>query len=476
MENEDIKRLRNDLEECREIREEFEMILDYTFDFISIADHRGVYLRISKGSEKFFGVQESDIVGHSAYMIQERGIVKESVTVKVLKTKEKYTAIQKTNTGIRFMVIGIPMFGENGELKKIINISRDVTERENLNRRLIETEELLAWYRDEVYRKQEMEKNFVAGETKVMQRISLVMKQAAGVNVTVLLQGETGVGKSFIAKTIHAMSHRRDKPFIQVNCGAIPDTLLESELFGYVKGAFTGASTEGKKGYFEIATGGTLFLDEIAEIPLHLQVKLLHALEEQQIYKIGSSEATLIDVRIIAATNKDLTRMVSKGEFREDLYYRLNILPIVIPSLRERVADIPLFIHYFVKKYNEKHCMNKHLTIEAHQILKHHQWKGNVRELENMIERLLITATEDEINAKHVHLNIGDDESEKKIEVRGLMPLKEGIKEVENRLILMAYKKYKTTRKISEVLKIDQSTVAKKLKVLKDDIEESTQK
>lgn len=468
MEEKEKDFLLQELKQYKEIYEESKLILDSTVDFISIADDKGVFLRISKGAEENFGVSDDEILGQSAYLLEKKGIIDKSMTVVVIESKQKEFSIQRTRTGKIFMVTGIPMFDEVGNLKKAINISRDITEVEKLNHRLKETEELLDWYREELHRKQELQENFIIAENLVMKKVLNLIKQVSTVDATVLLQGETGVGKSLIAKTIHKMSHRREKPFIQLNCGAIAESLLESELFGYSEGAFTGALREGKKGFFEIANKGTLFLDEIAEIPLHLQVKLLHALEEQEIYKVGGSTPISIDIRILAATNKDLRQMVKEGKFREDLYYRLNILPVYIPPLRERVEDIPILTHFFLKKYNEKYCTNKKLTLEAHNILTKHSWQGNIRELENTIERLAITCDKDCIESDDIYHNLFNIKEESNIEVRGIIPLKEATKEVERQLLLKAFEKYKTTRKISEILEVDQSTVAKKLKIMKE--------
>lgn len=300
-----------------------------------------------------------------------------------------------------------------------------------------------------------------------MKKIFNLINQVSNVDATVLLLGETGVGKNLIAKTIHQLSNRRGKPFVQINCGAIPENLLESELFGYVEGAFTGAIKGGKKGFFEIANDGTIFLDEIAEIPIYLQVKLLHALENHEIYKVGSSNSTRVNARILAATNKDLKEMVRDGKFREDLYYRLNVLPIFIPPLRDRQDDIPLLTHYFLNKYNNKYCMNKQLTTEAYRALSQYQWPGNIRELENVIERLVITCDQDIVDVYHVHSTVYGPSDKKVIQINGIMPLKQAVERVEKELLFKALEEFKTTREVAKVLEIDQSTVVKKMNKFK---------
>jgi two-component system response regulator AtoC len=228
------------------------------------------------------------------------------------------------------------------------------------------------------------------------------VKKVSEYKTTVLLMGESGTGKELVARALHFNSSRADKPFITVNCGAIPENLLESELFGHVKGSFTGAHRS-KKGLFEEADQGTLFLDEIGELPLLLQVKLLRALQEEEIRKIGDNAPVKVDVRIIAATVKDLSAQVESGNFREDLFYRLNVLPIYIPPLRERKEDIPLLVNYFIDKYNKKLKLRiKNVTNEALKVLMDSEWQGNVRELENTVERAMVLTNDGKIGIENL--------------------------------------------------------------------------
>ncbi len=229
----------------------------------------------------------------------------------------------------------------------------------------------------------------IVGNSPAIRNLIDIIERVARTDSTVLLLGESGTGKSLFAKTIHALSERKDKPFVTINCAAIPEHLLESELFGYEKGAFTGAYTS-RKGKFELANGGTVFLDEIGDMPLSLQPKILRVLQEKEIERIGGEKTIKVDVRIIAATNRDLKKLVDEGKFREDLYYRLNVIPIYIPSLRERKEDIPLLVEYFLDMYNKKHKKNVRISPEAIKVMIDYEWSGNVRELENLIERLVI--------------------------------------------------------------------------------------
>ncbi len=231
----------------------------------------------------------------------------------------------------------------------------------------------------------------IVGQSKRMQEIYRAVEQVSQTRVTVLLRGESGTGKELIARAIHFNSPRSAGPFIQLNCAALPQTLLESELFGHEKGAFTGAAAA-KKGRFELADGGSLFLDEIGDIPMDVQVKLLRVLQERTFERVGGTKTIAVDVRIIAATNQDLEAAIAQGAFREDLYYRLNVVPILLPLLRERREDIPLLVEHFLAKANREHNRKVRITGRALQVMLHYDWPGNVRELENCIERIVIMA------------------------------------------------------------------------------------
>ncbi len=239
----------------------------------------------------------------------------------------------------------------------------------------------------------------IIGDSPPMQQVYDLVKKIADTDITVLITGESGTGKELIAQTLHYMSNRRDKPFVKVNCAAIPETLLEEELFGHEKGAFTGAHQQ-KPGKFEIANNGTMFLDEIGDMTLSTQTKILRVIQEREFERIGGVKPIKVDVRLIAATNMDLIKLISEGRFREELYYRLNVMPIHLPPLRERQGDIPLLAEHFIKKYNKRFNKNiKGIMPEANDILLKYNWPGNIRELENMIQRGVVLA-KDEIGAE----------------------------------------------------------------------------
>ena len=319
---------------------------------------------------------------------------------------------------------------------EIILTLRKAEEREQLRRE----NQLL---RKEVAKEYSFE-NIVSKNEK-MQKIFDVIKKVAQYKSTVLITGESGTGKELVARALHYNSERAQNPFIPVNCGAIPENLLESELFGHVKGAFTDAIRT-KKGLFEEADGGTLFLDEIGELPGPLQVKLLRVLQEGEIRRIGESKSIKVDVRIVVATVKDLTKEVNEGRFREDLFYRLNVLPIHIPPLRERKEDIPLLIHHFINKYNQSMNRNvKGIDHKALEALMNHRWYGNVRELENTIERAIVLAEQDNIEIENLPMEIHEVKEELQLEPMDdeEYSIKKASKAMEINLIRKALKKTK---------------------------------
>ena len=283
--------------------------------------------------------------------------------------------------------------------------------------------------------------------------------RVAMLDATVLLTGETGVGKEKFAQYIYKCSPRREERFITVNCGAIPPTLIESELFGYEKGAFTGAVRD-KMGIFELADKGTIFLDEIGELPLDMQVKLLRVLQERHIQRIGGSKSIPVDLRVIAATNRDLEKMVKSKTFREDLYYRLNVVPITIPPLRDRPGDIVPFAYTFLQELNKKYNFQKHFSPSALRAMEAYDWPGNVRELKNVVERMVILSQDDLIRASE--LPFQPQRSAPRPGGSGPVDLKLEVARLEDQYIRQAYEKYKNVRDAAASLGMDSSTFVRK--------------
>lgn len=452
----------------KDLLDEFNAILDSSDDGIHITDGKGVTLKFNKACERIDGVKADYVIGKNMEELVAEGIYSESVALAVIKEKKQISMLQKVN-GKEVIGTGTPIF-KNGELYRIVINSRDITELNQLNRSLEEERLISKKYKQELElmssRDKAINSDIIYNSEKMDKIINLTLK-VAKVDSTVLIEGESGVGKGVLSSFLHKNSLRFNKPFIKIDCGAIPENLLESELFGYEKGSFTGADKEGKVGLIQLANEGTLFLDEIGELPLNLQVKLLNVIQNKEITKVGGTTVIPVDIRIIAATNRDLAQMVKNKEFREDLYYRLNVIPINIPPLRERKEDIPLLISYFLTVFNKKYNYNKTITPEALKILINYDWPGNIREVENLIERLLVTTSNEIIDKQdileHTTFSIHDFI---KLDSYDGISYKNIINNFEKKLLLDLRSKCTSTAEMAEILKLDPSTIRKKFKKL----------
>ncbi|MEK4095629.1 sigma 54-interacting transcriptional regulator [Bacillus sp. FSL E2-0195] len=456
-----------EIEYIKDLNKDLHAILSSIYDEILVVNHKGELIRYSETViNDFWGSNLKDLLGKNLLDLEKKGLFSPSVTRLVLEKQKKVSVVQETKSGRKILAVGNPVFNENGELHRIIIASRDITEATRLKTELHEIKKISEQYKkelDDFKNKDRFLKKLIYCSPKMEQIINQA-KKIADFSSNVLISGESGVGKEVIAQAIHQLGNRSSKPFLKLNCGAIPETLLESELFGYTKGAFTGADKNGKEGYFKRADQGILFLDEIGEMPLHLQVKLLRVLQEQEVIPIGSTIPTKINVQIIAATNKSLEKMVESGTFREDLFYRLNVIPLRVPPLRERMEDVPVLAFHFLQQLNEKYNKNYHLTPDALSLLEFYSWPGNVRELQNMIERLVVSADDPVIEAEFVSkfLTTGYDFKKSKPVITRVLPLQEALHSVEEQLILLAMKQYKTTTKAAKALGISQSSVSRK--------------
>jgi PAS domain S-box-containing protein len=464
--NEYIKNLRNELDM---VKTDLEAFMACSDDLACITDGSGSKVRISSSCEKIYGVKPESLIGKNVKDLEKNGMYFPSATRMVIEEKKPVTITQKTKTGRKLLVMATPVFDENGRIKRVVSISKDITDEEKLKAELYHTKELLQKYERELValRAANTSNSHIIYRSKAMEKLMETVNKIAMVESTVLIYGETGVGKEVLAKYIHNISGRSEGPFVKINCGAIPENLLEAELFGYEKGAFTGARSEGKPGLFEVADGGTLLLDEISELPLPLQVKLLRVLQEKEFIRVGGIKTIKVDVRIIAASNKDLKELVKEGKFRQDLYYRLNVVPITIPPLRERTEDIPILAHHFLNKYNEKYGRSKQLTNEVIEVFLRYSWPGNVRELEHVIERLVVISEDNLITKKDLPSELLNGEGTYDAEgvyVAEIMPLKKASALVEYQLIKRAMEIGGSTYKAAEMLGVDQSTIIRKLK------------
>lgn len=438
-----------------------EAIFESSYDGIFITDGDGVVLRLNEAYERITGISASQVIGKSMAKLVEEGIYDQSVTLFVLEQRKRMTInqiVKPTNTHI--LVTGNPIFDEHGRISLVVTNVRDVTELTNLQKTLSKTKAETLKYQTELshLRSLQIKSGDIIFRSKAMESVLEMAAKVANVNSTVLITGESGTGKELVAKFIHREGKGADKPFIQINCGAIPESLLESELFGYERGAFTGARKDGKPGLFELANNGTLFLDEIGELPLSLQVKLLRAIQEKTATRVGAVSSYHVDVRIIAATHRDLAQMVKEGTFREDLYYRLMVVPIKIPPLRERREDIPLLVMHFMKKFNKEFGFNKRMSPQVIDKLVEYSWPGNVRELENVIERMVVTSSENELTPLSLPISVMQNKMLPKVGTK----LKSAVAYTEKVLLSEAFRKYGTWQKAAEALGIDRTTAYRK--------------
>jgi transcriptional regulator with PAS, ATPase and Fis domain len=436
------------------------------FDVIYSSNATGVTQKVSGACEPFWGLKPSDIVGRSVFELEKDGIYQPSITRLVLENQRRMQSVQITKTGRKLAVIGMPIKNHEGKIIEVINLSRDITSETDLKAGMDFIKRLLDVYMsasDEACLKNRMSHQLVYASSE-MAHIAHIALKVSDVDSTVLITGESGVGKEVIASFIHSNSMRCRNDFIKVNCGAIPESLLESELFGYEKGAFTGANKNGKPGIFELANNGTLFLDEVSEISTAMQVKLLRVLQDGVFTRVGGVKPIYVDVRIIAASNRDLEKEMHEGRFRQDLYYRLNVVPIHIPALRDRPDDIPQLTAYFLDRYNRQYSRNKFLDADVVRKFQEHCWRGNIRELQNTVERLVVLSDRDLIVPADLPHHFLSKESEQDVTVKRIMPLKDAVASVEQQLIHMAMEKYGTTTRIAEALGVDQSTISRKLR------------
>ncbi|MGE7185550.1 sigma-54 interaction domain-containing protein [Peribacillus sp. NPDC006672] len=451
--------------------EYFCKIMNYLNKPIYITDKNGTTLFVSDMSCKLFGKKKGELIGRSVFELEKEGVFKPSVTKMVLDKKQNVNVIQDVGDG-KGVAAGHLILDENGELKYAIAFGYDIPDFDYYSSK-IKIEELESTLRFYLHELQKLKTKLVRtkevpsfiGQSKVHDILKETIEKVAGVKTTVIITGETGVGKTLIAERIHDLSEQKDRPFIHLNCAAIPESLLESELFGYKKGAFTGANANGKAGLVKLAENGTLFLDEIGDLPLHLQPKLLQLLQNKTYMPIGASDMVKADVRIITATNCNLENMVKEGKFRADLYYRLHILPIHVPPLRERKEDIFYLLQHNLERFNFLHNHKRTFSTKLVEMLQNYHLPGNVRELENIVEQLVIMAKGDVISIDDLpkRLVVSAFEQEIPISPNEGNSLHEVLERVETRMITHAFHHYKTTRDAAKALGVSQSLFMRRL-------------
>jgi PAS domain S-box-containing protein len=452
----------------QELTGELDAIIDSSSDGLWICDGDATVLRMNPASARLNRIRPEEIIGRSMHDLVREGFIDKSATLEVIRTGQVVNMLQQRDER-KLIITGTPVFDAGGRLIRVVVSERDITEIDTLQRELEEQEAIKDQFRSQMLEMQQMElesRRVIARSPSMLKALRQSLKVSA-VDSSVLILGESGVGKGLIADLIHKNSPRASKPLIKINCGAIPESLIESELFGYEKGAFTGAQGAGKPGYFELADGGTLFLDEIAELPLPSQVKLLRFLEDGRITRLGGTKGRTVDVRILAATHRNLEEMVEQGRFRLDLYYRLKVIPIYVPAVRERKECIPSLINHYLDSFGKKNNIRKRLTRAASDALLSYPYPGNVRELINICERLVVMTDTELIDLKDLpidivgpavdasHADAGWDEG---------VTLQQALESVERQMLFRAQEQYGNQSRMAEVLGVNQSTIARKLK------------
>jgi len=447
---------------------ELEAIMESSFDEIFVTDGNGRTLKINKAAEENYGISRNRVIGKHVSELEKSGYFNPSFTLKAIKKRARVTGIQKTNKGETLVVTSNPIIDEStGKIVRVVTNSRNITELMTLQKKLQNSQNIIEVYQNIISNANPEEKDFIASDS-TMKIVMETVKKISSTEATILLEGETGVGKSMLAKKIHMLSARNSKPFITINCAAIPQDLMEAELFGYESGSFTGAKNTGKKGLVECANDGTVFFDEIAEIPLQIQNKLLDVIQEKRLRRIGSNKYISTDIRIISATNRDLKNLVQQKLFREDLFYRLNVIPITVPPLRYRKEAIKTLSIYFLKKYNLKYKYKKILSDATLNRMQQYAWPGNIRELENLVERLAITSNTDEITINDLpdYINKESGISRNYDIGREDLNLHKAMQDTEYKILQEALNRFNSTYEMAEALNINQSTVVRKMQKL----------
>lgn len=451
----------------QELTHELDAIIDSSSDGLWICDADSKVIRINPASERLNQIKAQEVVGRNMRDLVEQGFIDRSATLEVLRTRQVVNILQQRQ-GRKLILTGTPVFDDAGELIRVVVSERDITEIDTLQRELEEQEAIRDQFRNQIL---EMQQAAFASDQVIAKSPCMIkaLRQAlkvSSVNSSVLLLGESGVGKGLFADLIHKNSPRAASPLIKINCGAIPESLIEAELFGYEKGAFTGAQIS-KPGYFEIADGGTVFLDEIAELPLPSQVKLLRFLEDGRITRLGGTKGRDLDVRVLAATHRNLEEMVKEGSFRLDLYYRLNVIPLYIPAVRERKDCILPLIRHYVDFFSVKNGLQKRLTRAAMDALLAYPYPGNVRQLMNICERLVVMTDTEMVDLKDLPSDVVTHHEEGSLPQIGWqdeMTLQQTLDSVERTVLAQAWEHYGNQVRMAAALGVNQSTIARKLK------------
>ena len=458
------------LESYKNLNKQLETIFNSSSDGIWVCDGKGKVININSASARLNGIKASDVLGKNISALVAKGLFDRSVTLEVLETKRQVSVMQYINRTNKYLLAtGTPTFDENGKVYLVVVNERDMTQLNAVREELEQTHMITEKIKSELTELNllELRNQEIVAESKAMRQVVRVALKLASIEASnVLILGETGTGKGLFAKFIHKNSNRKKKPFVQINCAALPESLLEAELFGYEKGAFTGAREQGKVGLFELAHKGTLFLDEIGDLPLQLQAKLLKYLDDYEIMRLGGIKSQKIDCSIIAATNRNLEKLVNKRRFRQDLYYRLNTFTIKIPPLRVRPEDIFELVNHFLNKYNKIYGFKKQIFPETLELLQAYPFKGNVRELKNLLKKAVIMS-ESRVLDSFIERSFNAERSVREHTGRlkhNKTNLNTELLALERDIIKNAMEKCKSTRELATELGISQPTMVRKMK------------
>jgi len=456
----ELEALSAQLDSAWQVNRELDALIESVAEGIVVTDGNGYITRVNDAYRRLAGITDKEYIGKHFKTLLEEGYTHRTTTDVAMDRKAPFTAIDIRNNR-ELLITSTPVLNSNGDITAVVGVLRDLESLNCLRDQLVQNDYFRQQFYEELnqLRSHESYRAIITRNPRMRERVETALR-VARVNSTVLILGETGVGKELLAQMIHRASRRSKHPFIKVDCTTIPSPLMEAELFGYETGSFTGAPKEGRKGLLELAQNGTLFLDEVGDLPYEMQSKILRVIQDRQINRIGGRKTMSLDIRIIAATNRDLEKMVKEKTFREDLFYRLHVVPITLPPLRERPEDVAVLVTDFLERFNREYGYQKWIQPDVVKALAQYAWPGNVRELQNVIERLVVTNRDDCIDVGNLAgcftgqgNHLGGKNS----------CLKAMLENEERRLLEESYRIAGSTRKVASLLGISQSTVVKKL-------------
>ncbi len=460
------------LPNINEMNLQFQAVLHHSYYGIYILDGKGTVLRVNKVAADLIGVEKEEVLGININDLAKKGLIDKALTPSILKLKKPLTRpVYVTKSNKYLMASGLPIFDKKGEIQFVVVIEHDMTIVKELRSQLEHAKQVAETIKNELSDRNllELKNSDIIADAPAMKQVLSTLLKLAKMDVSnILITGESGTGKGYLSKFVHSNGNRKKQSFISINCAALPEMLLEAELFGYEKGAFTGASETGKAGLFELANKGTIFLDEIGDMPFPIQAKLLKCLDDGEIRRLGGTEAIKVDCIVIAATNQNLEELVLKKKFRQDLYFRLNTFPIQIPPLRDRQEDIYKISMFYLKKYNDTYKQKKRFSEKCLEELQSYNFPGNVRELKNFIKNAVVIKENDVLTTMippgRIKLEVKESQSSKLQKQKRSQGFNEELLEFERKKLKQALPKFDSTRDLADYLGISQSTVVRKLK------------